>query len=271
MTNRNADQWNMQPKPILRRAIAALTLTIAGPLAPQAAELVISAPVLPPHVTDDGDGREAAIVRETLQQCGHEVTFETRFFGAHWKRYRQSDRMDAVTTVPPGMNLPGHTTDTYVRYQNGVSVLAKSGHDISELSDLRGLDIVTFENGLSILGIADKRDMFGSVREVADQEVHSRLLFGGRVDAVLSDGLIFAAHNRSLHEQGVEAYDVTQDVRFRAVVPPSKYVMAFRDKALRDDFDRCFDELKASGRVAEINETYIDRFRDTVGKQYLGY
>lgn len=261
----------MHLMPIVRRTAAALAITVVAPWAAQAADLVISAPVLPPHMTDQGDGREADIVRETLERCGHEVTFETRFFGAHWKRYRQSERIDAVTTVPPGMDLPGHATDIYVRYQNGVSVLANSDHDIAALSDLRGLDIVTFENGLSILGIADKRDMFGSVREVADQEVHSRLLFGERVDAVLSDGLIFAAHNRDLREQGVEAYDVTQDVRFKAVVPPSKYVMAFRDRAIRDDFNRCFDKLKADGRVAEINKTYIDRFRETVGKQYLGY
>ena len=233
--------------------------------------MTIAAPTLPPHVTADGQGREAQIIRETLQACGHEVRFQTAAFGSHWRRYRQRETLDAVTTVPEGKKLPGHMSQPYVRYQNGVSVLESADIQVDELSDLKGRDIVTFQDGIEILGLSDRRDMFATVHEVADQEVHSRLLFAGRVDAVLSDGLIFAAFNRRLREAGDVSFDPDQKVRFTAVVPPTAYRMAFRDAGLRDAFDRCFQKLKAGGRIEAINTEHISRFRETVGKQYLGY
>lgn len=256
-----------------RAGLMAVTVAavLAGVHTAGAETVTIAAPTLPPHVTAEGKGREAQIIRETLEACDHEVRFETAAFGSHWTRYREKERLDAVTTVPEGKELPGQMSQPYVRYQNGVSVLESADLDVDELADLEGRDIVTFQDGIEILGLSDKREMFGRVHEVADQEVHSRLLFAGRVDAVLSDGLIFAAFNRRLRETKDVNFDPNQDVRFTAVVPPTAYRMAFRDAGLRDDFDRCFQKLKAEGRIEAINTEHISRFRDTVGKQYLGY
>lgn len=265
----------MTTTPLFRTALITLAaFALSGGLAmspAQAAEIEIAAPILPPHVTEAGEGREVSVIRESLEACGHTARFETFPFGTHWKRYRKQDGFDAVTTAPARMDLPGATSDSYIEYQNGVSFLEKRDLSIDSVADLEGLDIVTFQDGLSILGLEDQREAFGKVREIADQEVHSRVLFGERVDVVLSDGLIFAAFNEKLRTERNVAFDIGQPVRFKAVVPPVAYRMAFRDPEIRNDFNRCFAELRDTGRIEAINKDYIARYRDVVGDQYLGY
>lgn len=236
--------------------------------------VVIAAPELPPMFNSAGNGREASVITETLASCGHQVHFKLVPFGRHWIEYGEKGDLDAVATVPSDMAMTGARSVPYIRYQNGASVLKSSGLTIKTLGDLTGKRVVTFFGASGVLpGLKDAASSFAEFRERADQLSHSNLLFAGRVEAVLSDGLIFAEYNRQLIEKvkGGESlsFDPKQDVVFTAIFPPNEYTMMFRDESLRDDFNRCYDGLVKSGRADAIDRDVIGQYSATVGSQYL--
>lgn len=182
-----------------------------------------------------------------------------------------------AVTVPAGLDLPGTATRPYIQYQNGVSVLAERDLQIDSLDDLAGLSVIAFQGAEDILpGLAAAVPTFGAYREVADQIIQSRLLFAGRTDAVIGDGLLFAAYNAELAASGTAQFDAGQfdagqPVTFAAIFAPTDYALHVRDPALAAAFDSCFAEAEADGTLGEINRRYVDRYRDVLGDQYLGY
>ncbi|MBO9396094.1 transporter substrate-binding domain-containing protein [Shimia sp. R9_2] len=249
-------------------ALATTSLTLTAPVF--AETLTIMAADLPPMVYADGTGREAEIVTAVMGHCGHEVAFEVQPFTRHWASF-EAGKGDAVMTVPVGMPMEGTQGAAYIAYQNGVSFLAGSGSDYGALSDLAGLSVAAFQGASNILpGLAEASDTFASYREMTDQETQSKLLFGGRVDGILGDGMLFAAYTASLRDAGSSAgIDASQPLEFRAIFEPSNYAMNFRDAALAADFDRCFAELEADGTITAINAKWVDKYRDTLGNNYL--
>jgi polar amino acid transport system substrate-binding protein len=238
-----------------------------------ARELSIVASELPPMFTKNGSGHEADIVRETLAACGHSVKFTVVPFIRNLTEFKKG-AYDAVATVPSDIDLGGQKSAVYFQYQNGASVLASSGITINSLSDLAGKRVISFANARKILpGLHEAAGSFADYRENAGQLIHSKLLFAARVDVVLGDGLIFAEYNRQLRERakGGEGlpFNPHQNTIFTAIFPPTSYVMVFKDGAVRDDFNHCFQQLSESGRIAAILKEAVEPYRDTLGAQYL--
>lgn len=234
------------------------------------ADVAISVGLLPPHMDEAGEGRDADILRAVIADCmGERMRLAVAPFTRHWTEYVDKQR-DAVNTVPAGLKLPGHRSAGYITYQNGAAVLA-SAKPVATLADLAGRSAVTFADGTDILGLKDVR--FSRLVEQADQEIHANLLFTRRVDVVLADGMIVAEYNRRLRDRksAQPQIDAEQAVNFTAIFPPTVYHMMFREQALQQRFDQCFARQEAEGRIAAINHRYGDRYRDTIGRNYVGY
>lgn len=238
-----------------------------------AEHLRILAPDLPGTSEAGGFGRDAETVRRVLEHCGYETEFIIQPFGRHIVTFRDSAKADAVMTVPLGMRLPGHSTAAYIWYQNGAVYDANRIPEVSELADLWGLDVVTFKDGVRLLGLDEVRSRFGNMFEIANQRIHSHLLFLGRVDAILADGLIVAEVNRQMlaEETRIPGASDGLDVRFAPIFNPSPYKMVFRQPSLARDFDDCYDQAYAAGVVGDIDEKYIGKYQDALGYRYLGF
>lgn len=226
---------------------------------------------LAPMIMPDGAGREAEVIKNVLDRCGHSVAFEFAPFGRHWQVY-EDGRGDAVVTVPREMTLPGTPTRSYVQYHNGASLLAGNAAEVTNLGSLTGRSVITFMGGRTILpGVDAAVSNFSSFKEIADQHRHSMMIFAGRVDAILGDGMIFAAYNEQLRAAGKDrGFDPHQPVIFKAIFDPTSYRMNFRSPVHAADFDRCFAEAEAAGDISRINSAWVERYRDTLGNQYLG-
>lgn len=240
-----------------------------------AREVSLLAPNLPPMMNLSGQGHEAVIIKETLAACGHTVTFTVLPFVRHWAQYKEG-RHDAVTTVPPEMDLGGARSVTYIRYQNGASILRANSPPLKSLADLKGKRIIAFKGAKEILpGLKEAIPELSRYDENTDQLIHSNLLFAKRADVVISDGLIFAEHNRQLRDNAKAGkklpFDPHQDVAFNALFPPTPYTLVFKDTRLRDDFNHCFAKLQQAGRIDAILKAAVLPHRKTVGTQYLGY
>lgn len=237
-----------------------------------AAEVEVLVGDLPPMVNQDGSGREAEIISATLEHCGHTAKFTIQPFTRHWQSF-ESGKGDAVATVPVGMPTGGTQTAPYVAYQNGISFLKSSGLQVTALGDLDGTRIVAFEGASNIIpGLSGATGGFKSYREMADQETQSKLLYGKRVDGIVGDGMLFAEFARQLQEAGAASgVDASQPIEFRAIFEPTPYGMSFRDPAIAADFDRCFAELEAEGKIAEINSRWTDKYREALSDNYMSY
>lgn len=259
----------------LHRVMSVLCLgMLLGFVRPGVAEhLRILAPDLPGTSEIEGNGRDAETVRRVLKLCGYEAEFVIQPFGRHIVTYRHSARADAVMTVPLGTALPGHSTAAYIWYQNGAVYDANRISAVSEVSDLWGLDVVTFKDGVRLLGLGEFRSRFGNLFEIANQRIHSHLLFLGRVDAILADGLIVAEVNRQILAEETRIPGVSEglDIRFSPIFHPSPYKMVFRQPSLAREFDDCYDEAYAAGVIREIDEKYIGKYQDELGYRYLGF
>lgn len=255
-------------------AILAVSIiaTSGATTATQADTVTVMAGELPPMMTANGTGREAEIITDVMSRCGHEVVFKVQPFTRHWSSY-EAGMGDAVATVPAGLTMPGTQTGTYIQYQNGVSSLAEGGTDFSDLATLSNHTVIAFKGAADILpDLKAALPNFKSYQEAADQIVQSRMIFAKRADAVIGDGLMFAEFNRQLRENSdTLPFDVEQEVSFNATFEPSNYVMTFRNPDIAADFDRCFAEAEADGALTKINQTWVEKYRSTLGAQYLGY
>lgn len=250
-------------------AVVALTGTAAPALADNITVLIGH---LPPMSFEDGTGREAEIITHVMARCDMTVTFNVQPFTRHWKAY-EAGQGDAVATVPAGMPIDGAPSNVYIQFQNGVSALEDRGLDFAELDDLAGHSVIGFMGASTILpGLAEASTSFGRYEEVADQIRQSRMVFAGRADAVIGDGMIFAELNRSLRASGdTPGFDPNQPVRFQAIFAPSDYTMAFRNPDHQASFDQCLSAAQADGSIAAIDAKWVEKYRDSLGSQYLGH
>ena len=59
--------------------------------------------------------------------------------------------------------------------------------------------------------------------------------------------------------------DTGQAVRFHPIFPPTEYFVAFRDKALRDSFNRGLKRLRDSGEYRRIEARYARFLKEENG------
>lgn len=240
----------------------------------QAAEhLLIVGPDLPGSSEEGGTGRDAEIVKQVLALCGYEPEFVIHPFGRHLRMFEEVQRFDAVMTVPLSATLEGADTAAYVWYQDGAFYNTSRISEIRSVQDLAGLHVVTFKEGIRLLELDELAPGTASVMEVSDLRVHSKLLFLGRVDVVLADGLIVAEVNRRLmqnadfrsrHGNGVT-------LRFAPIFLPLPYKMVFRDAAMAAEFEECFDAAYTEHLIYQVNERHIAPLQHELRYSYLGF
>lgn len=235
--------------------------------------LKILAPQIPGAVEANLEGRDIELVLATFSECGLEAEFIMQPYERHARTYRDREDFDGITTVPLHWRLPGSSTSAYIWYQNGAFYNHSRVGPIERIQDLAGLRVVTFREGVDVLGISDNAPEFASLTEIADQTIHSRLLFMGRVDAILADGFVVAEVNRRIFSQkrrGENWPSQSDAFRFAPIFNPAPHKMVFRDPDLATAFDECFDDLQHSGVIDEINQKYIDKYQNVLRFRYLG-
>ncbi|MDX1634002.1 MAG: amino acid ABC transporter substrate-binding protein [Marinobacter sp.] len=256
----------------LRLLAISVMIFLAQPL--QAEDLVIFGPDPPAASEPDGKGRDSEIVGTVLSYCGYTVEFRLMPFGRHIRNFSETTVADGVMTVPLNATVAGASSQAYIWYQNGAATLRSRDLNIASVEDLFGLRLVTFQNGISILELEDFVDRFATITEISNQRVHSHLLFLGRVDAVLADGLILAEINRRLETEDRAIFkgaDLDEPLDFAPIFQPTPYKMVFRNSRHREDFERCYRQLDSLGHIHEINHRHVGKYRDSIGYRYLGY
>jgi len=183
------------------------------------------------------------------------------------------DNVDGVMTVPLEFQLSGFDTAAYIWYQNGAFYSATRTAPIDDVTDLYGLDVVTFQNGIRILDLEAEEENFRSLYMSANQKLHSQLLMMGRVDAILADGVIVAEINRRVRDKPSSRAVLTHandNYLFAPIFNPTPYKMVFKSNEIAERFDQCFDRLYMDGTITAIIDKHMERYRDELHYRYLG-
>lgn len=208
--------------------------------------------LLPPHMDEKGEGREARIIREAFALAAPEirVKFHVQPFSRHWSSFVSDNRFDGVTTVPVGMALDGNATGIYIHYQNGIGYRRADfpdGFGDFRFDALAGRRVVAFAGAATILdGLNKALGGFALYREERDQKTHSVMLLDRRIDVVVADGAIFFEYTRRLLESGTIG-----DFAFLPVSCATPYRMVFRNARHQQLFDKGLRALQEKSEEPE--------------------
>ncbi len=238
----------------------------------QAKDILMIAPLIPPHFDEQGNGRIGDVIQATLAECGHTVRFEMVPFGRHWKDYRDFSKYDGLATAEVDQIFPGFTTRPFHHLQDGAMVLANSDlTKIQNVYELEGKRIVTFPKADKILGITHLVSQFKSFSMRSERFDQVRPLLAGRTDAILADGLITAHFLFLLKERaeaGKEPDIQWSPVVFRRIFNKGPQRLYFRDKSIARDFDKCHEILEDRGDLERITKPYLDKYQEIIKDQY---
>ena len=83
------------------------------------------------------------------------------------------------------------------------------------------------------------------------------MLVKSRVDAVISDGIIFASHTKKLQRENATDPDYFKPIKFSPIFDPINFHMIFRKKSLQQSFNSCLRKLTNNGRLEKINTSFL--------------
>jgi ABC-type amino acid transport substrate-binding protein len=179
-------------------------------------------------------------------------------FGRHMTMFKSSKDIDVVTSVYGENNLPGFKTKSHITYYNGVSYLAeKFGQKIQSLEDLKGKRVISFVGARKMFPELEKMiPNLKSYSENSNQEIHSKMLFNDRVDAVISDAVIFAHHTAELQRENQKLY--RKPVKFQQIFTPTPFYLVFRSSEYRNKFNVCLEKLGSLHILDRLNIEYYN-------------
>lgn len=140
-------------------------------------------------------------------------------------------------------------TDAYA-YDRTAVVVQSDNDEIQSLADLDGKSTantisstyakIAEENGAEVTGVDDLNQTF-------------ELLLSGRIDATLNSELTFNDYMKEHPDANIKIAFMTEDANETAI-PMKKDADT---ESLRDEINKAIEELRSSGKLAEISEKYF--------------
>ncbi len=209
-------------------------------------------------VGPDQKGREQVIIESVFECMGVKATFNEVPYGRHLMEFQDKKHYDFVTTIPYNEKLSGFKTLSHIAYYNGVITRASLKKEIKSLKDLAGLSVIAFQDALKLLpGLNKVVNKFKVYKETTKQELQGKLIIAGRMDAAISDSMIFYHYTRKLRSDKDEGFKDRVKFKFHNIFKPSRFHLYFSDQKLQKSFDTCFSKLRVKGGIQKINHLYM--------------
>lgn len=210
---------------------------------------------LPPYVLPEtNNGIELDIVRETLAMSGHTIKPEYVPF-KRVKHTLSSGKADFAMTITEASGIENvFYSDSHIAYQNVVITLADKNIPVNSVDDLANISISAFQDANIYLGpeykaMSEKNSEYS---EIAEQDRQIALLFSGRVQALVMDINIFKYFRNNSN-----LVDTSAKVTIHEIFPKSNYKVAFKNEAIRDQFNADLKKMIDSGKIEELFNKYI--------------
>jgi len=161
----------------------------------------------------------------------------------------------AIINVPVKIeSLKVFKSDSLITFKNCIIALAKSDIKISSLKDLYHLRVAAFQNAAKILfpQYADVHRINPQYREFSYQKTQVYHLFHDRCDVAISDMRIFNYFVKNNLDKDFS------NIKYSCVykIGDSPRYIYFKDKKIRDAFNKELTELKRSSQYKKVLEKY---------------
>ncbi len=207
---------------------------------------------LPPYIIQDSNsGMEFEIIKEVLTGKRHTLVLKYVPFVRVAVDYKKHD---GAVTINESSGVVGNYSDVVITYQNYAISLKEKNIQISGISDLSDKRIVAFQNATKYLGPDFKAAVSGNPKysEQGKQILQVKMLYSGRVDAIVSDINIFKYYRKQVTD-----VDINAPITYHEIFPGTDYKVLFNDPSLRDSFNQGLADLKSSGRYEAIKNSYV--------------
>jgi polar amino acid transport system substrate-binding protein len=234
-----------------------LFVVLTGSAAAWADEIVVGLRAVAPYVvvspTGAVSGLEYDIIREALAARGHVLRPVLLPLARLVATFRDGG-VAAAAPILASHQSGGYLSHSYLTYHNVVMSLASTPLALKSVQDLQGLSLVAFQTARTVLGPEFAAAVAGNprYREEAQQVTQIRLLFSGRVQAVVGEQKILQA----LIAAPGSGVDATQATTVYPLFPPTQYCVAFHDAQQAADFDAGLDAIRADGTYARLLARY---------------
>lgn len=220
---------------------------------------IIFSQYTPPYVFEDGTGIVVDIVRSALEPAGYRLQPVYVPIGRGFELFA-GKRVDGTAIIREDSGLQANYSNVFMQYHNKAFTLKASGLKLRRFEDLRGKNVIAFQNAHKYLGAEFGRAVAGEpgYKEMANQETQTLMLLLGRIDVAVMDESIFRFYREKLIAQGKAGRGV--EIQAYELFPPTPYRTAFVDPEVRDAFDRGLADLRRDGRYDAIYRRYIERY-----------
>ena len=219
----------------------------------------------PPYSIDDPNyitGAEVDIVRESLKIMGYEVKFVSYPYGRLPIAFSTKQVDSTIVTLKNFPEINVYYSDIVLpEYQTVAVHLKKNNFDVNSITDLQTKSIIAHQRAHLFYGdeyksIADKNKDSGLYQETARQNSQVEMMFMERIDViVLAHEIFLYFKEQAKYEAKNKEYQVS-----KIFGDKFGFYNAFWDKAVRDDFNKGLDKIKANGTYQAILERHLKAY-----------
>ncbi len=213
----------------------------------------------PPFVINKGvDGIEVEVVREALKYTGH--TFQVLQM-SHKKFANNIKNRGTDATVNMLQSDDGsYYSDKYIKFNNFAFTRIGSGISIDKIADLKGKRIVAWGDAYQDLGPEFKALFSPKVKapyrekyiEVSNQADQVRMFWSGEADVAVMDKAIMLYYSKQLGDNA----DISKLVYNKIFSDITEFQVSFKEKKIRDDFNRGLKHIRKNGIYEKIYAKY---------------
>lgn len=217
---------------------------------------------IPPYVMDNGTkGLEPEIVKEALKYKGHIFTVKQCSYKGLAIAVSQNrfDGAAAVKEIDDGT----YYSDNFISFKNYAITKEKAGIILNNISDLKGKNIVTWQNAYRDLGekFASlfspnvKASYMEKYHETPVQKEQVRLFWTLEGEVIIIDKSIFIWFTKQLSKTGL----VTDKPVYHALFPDkTEFRVNFKSKKIRDDFNEGLKYIRQKGIYQKIFDNHLN-------------
>jgi polar amino acid transport system substrate-binding protein len=207
----------------------------------------------------DNNGIIVDIISEALRPLGYKIEYIYVPYARRINSYKSG-----IVDVASDMNiktvryekLEGHLSDEAYVYQNYAFALAKNKFNFQHLNELVNLNLVSWQGAIAHLGneyavMASKNPFY---QEIHDQEAQIKMLFAERAEVIQLDLQIFKYYRANVAKNTM--IDTDKSVQRFPLFGRSPNVFLFKDKTIRDEFNKRLAIMKENGEYKTIFDRY---------------
>jgi len=250
-------------RPLLLVAILGTALLIRAPARAGEISVGVGFSIAPYALREQNAGLEVDLIRAAFRAAGVRARF-VYLPNLRLPMALAEGDVDCLATskgydMAERIGRPVFYSAPTVTFRNHAVTLADRDLYIHSIVDLAGYLTLGFQDAASYLGpefaaMTRGNDLYS---ELCDQSLQVRMLFSGRVDAVISEKRVFLYwRNRLRTSPAGRAVDLDQAVAFHPIFPAQNRRVVFVGKSLRDLFDKGMAAIRKSGSFGRIVRAY---------------